>query len=114
MGASSQAFCCVDFRTDSAIEKAVVCEVISSVEICCALFYLGCITLAGESVQNADLVNWVMVGLQHVPRAEDVPLIYNMYVNFFLKVMPLQVMLLTYVVLHAWCTDFHDWHNQGR
>ncbi|GAB4821559.1 hypothetical protein N2152v2_008605 [Parachlorella kessleri] len=41
--------------------------------------------LNGESVTNADLVNWVMVGLQHVPRSEDVPLIYNMAVNFFIK-----------------------------
>ncbi len=36
-------------------------------------------------MSNADLVAWVMVGLQHVPRSEDVPLIYNMYANFFIK-----------------------------
>ena len=34
---------------------------------------------------NTDLVAWVMIGLQHVPRAEDIPLIYNMYANFFIK-----------------------------
>ncbi len=40
---------------------------------------------AGESVTNKDLVAWLMVGLQHIPRSEDVPLISNMFVNFFLK-----------------------------
>ena len=40
---------------------------------------------AGESVSDADLVAWVMVGLQHVPRSEDVPLIQNMFTNFFIK-----------------------------
>jgi Cu2+-containing amine oxidase len=40
---------------------------------------------AGESMIDQDLVAWVSVGLQHVPRSEDVPVIYNMFVNFFIK-----------------------------
>ena len=36
-------------------------------------------------MSNTDLVAWVMMGLQHVPRSEDIPLIYNMYTNFFIK-----------------------------
>ncbi|GAB4817152.1 hypothetical protein N2152v2_004198 [Parachlorella kessleri] len=39
----------------------------------------------GEPVSNTDLVAWVMMGLQHVPRSEDIPLIHNMYTNFFIK-----------------------------
>lgn len=29
---------------------------------------------AGESLNNQDLVGWVQVGVQHVPRSEDIPI----------------------------------------
>lgn len=29
---------------------------------------------AGEPLSNQDLVGWVQVGVQHVPRAEDIPI----------------------------------------
>ena len=31
----------------------------------------------GDSLQQADLVAWVTVGKEHLPRTEDVPLISN-------------------------------------
>lgn len=30
---------------------------------------------AGESTDDADLVAWVTIGLQHLPRSEDVPVV---------------------------------------
>ncbi|CAD7705112.1 unnamed protein product [Ostreobium quekettii] len=39
----------------------------------------------GESIVEEDLVAWVMVGLLHVPRSEDVPLISNFGTSFFIK-----------------------------
>lgn len=30
---------------------------------------------AGESTDMVDLVGWVMVGVQHIPRSEDVPVV---------------------------------------
>ncbi|GMH38438.1 hypothetical protein BSKO_06322 [Bryopsis sp. KO-2023] len=41
--------------------------------------------LDDESIVAEDLVGWVMVGLQHVPRSEDVPLISNFGTNFHIK-----------------------------
>ena len=29
---------------------------------------------AGELLSNSDLVGWVQLGVQHVPRSEDVPI----------------------------------------
>ncbi len=40
---------------------------------------------AGKPVSNTDLVVWVTMGLQHVPRSEDIPLIYNLYASFLIK-----------------------------
>lgn len=40
----------------------------------------------GESVTNTDLIGWVTIGVQHIPRAEDVPLISNFGANFYIKV----------------------------
>lgn len=45
-----------------------------------------CPTPAGESIVMEDLVAWVTIGVQHVPRSEDVPLISNFGANFFIKV----------------------------
>ena len=28
---------------------------------------------AGELLSNSDLVGWVQLGVQHVPRSEDIP-----------------------------------------
>ena len=39
----------------------------------------------GESIVDEDLVAWVMMGLLHVPRSEDVPLISNFGTQFFIK-----------------------------
>uniref|UniRef100_A0A1D1ZP82 Amine oxidase n=1 Tax=Auxenochlorella protothecoides TaxID=3075 RepID=A0A1D1ZP82_AUXPR len=41
--------------------------------------------LDGESVTNTDLIGWVTIGVQHIPRAEDVPLISNFGANFYIK-----------------------------
>lgn len=41
--------------------------------------------LDGESIVGEDLVAWVMMGVQHVPRSEDVPLISNFGTTFFIK-----------------------------
>lgn len=38
-----------------------------------------------ESIDNRDLVAWVMMGVVHVPRSEDVPLISNFGTQFFIK-----------------------------
>jgi Cu2+-containing amine oxidase len=29
---------------------------------------------AGEPLSNSDLVGWVQLGVQHVPRSEDIPI----------------------------------------
>eukprot|EP01024_Parvocaulis_polyphysoides_P074201 TRINITY_DN9571_c1_g1_i1.p1 TRINITY_DN9571_c1_g1~~TRINITY_DN9571_c1_g1_i1.p1 ORF type:complete len:226 (-),score=47.53 TRINITY_DN9571_c1_g1_i1:839-1471(-) len=39
----------------------------------------------GESIENQDLVAWVMIGLEHIPRSEDVPLISNLGIHFEIK-----------------------------
>lgn len=39
----------------------------------------------GEDIDNEDLVAWVMMGVIHVPRSEDVPLISNFGTQFFIK-----------------------------
>ena len=39
----------------------------------------------GEKIVEEDLVAWVMMGLIHIPRAEDVPLISNFGSQFFIK-----------------------------
>eukprot|EP00210_Caulerpa_lentillifera_P000478 g461.t1 len=41
--------------------------------------------LNDESITQTDLVAWVMMGLMHVPRSEDVPLISNVGSQFFIK-----------------------------
>eukprot|EP01025_Chloroclados_australasicus_P041421 TRINITY_DN4386_c1_g1_i2.p3 TRINITY_DN4386_c1_g1~~TRINITY_DN4386_c1_g1_i2.p3 ORF type:complete len:110 (+),score=8.30 TRINITY_DN4386_c1_g1_i2:50-331(+) len=38
-----------------------------------------------ENIVNEDLVGWVMVGIVHVPRTEDVPLISNLGIGFHIK-----------------------------
>eukprot|EP01024_Parvocaulis_polyphysoides_P014965 TRINITY_DN1637_c0_g1_i2.p1 TRINITY_DN1637_c0_g1~~TRINITY_DN1637_c0_g1_i2.p1 ORF type:complete len:430 (-),score=53.70 TRINITY_DN1637_c0_g1_i2:276-1454(-) len=38
-----------------------------------------------DTIVNQDLVAWVMVGLEHVPRSEDVPLISNLGIHFEIK-----------------------------
>ena len=43
------------------------------------------IVITGDSIQDADLVGWVTVGIQHIPRAEDVPVISNIPTGFTLK-----------------------------
>lgn len=37
---------------------------------------------AGESTDNVDLVAWVMVGLQHLPRSEDIPVVSATLIAF--------------------------------
>ncbi len=54
--------CMVTFAITNAA-CIVICEIICRI--------------AGESVVDADLVGWVMVGVQHLPRSEDVPVISN-------------------------------------
>lgn len=39
----------------------------------------------GEDIDNEDLVAWVMMGVIHIPRSEDVPLISNFGTQFFIK-----------------------------
>lgn len=41
---------------------------------------------AGERIQGADLVGWVTLGMQHVTRSEDIPLIANVQTYFLIKV----------------------------
>eukprot|EP01023_Acetabularia_acetabulum_P004083 TRINITY_DN11717_c1_g1_i1.p1 TRINITY_DN11717_c1_g1~~TRINITY_DN11717_c1_g1_i1.p1 ORF type:complete len:947 (-),score=198.93 TRINITY_DN11717_c1_g1_i1:162-3002(-) len=41
--------------------------------------------LDGEDIVNTDLVGWVMVGVVHVPRTEDVPLISNLGIGYSIK-----------------------------
>eukprot|EP00210_Caulerpa_lentillifera_P002350 g2255.t1 len=38
-----------------------------------------------ESINQEDLVAWVMMGLLHIPRSEDVPLISNFASEFYIK-----------------------------
>ena len=42
-------------------------------------------SIVDESIVNEDLVAWVMMGVLHVPRTEDVPLISNFGTQFFIK-----------------------------
>jgi hypothetical protein len=46
------------------------------------LMYIG---RSGESTTDTDLVAWVSFGLQHLPRAEDVPVVTNMGAGFSIK-----------------------------
>lgn len=39
----------------------------------------------GERIQGADLVGWVTLGMQHVTRSEDIPLIANVQTYFLIK-----------------------------
>ncbi|GMH42873.1 hypothetical protein BSKO_10792 [Bryopsis sp. KO-2023] len=41
--------------------------------------------LDGESIVKEDLVGWLTMGLHHIPRSEDVPLISNFGTSFFIK-----------------------------
>lgn len=41
--------------------------------------------LDNESIRQTDLVAWVMMGLLHIPRSEDVPLISNFASEFYIK-----------------------------
>lgn len=40
---------------------------------------------AGESTDNVDLVGWVMAGVQHIPRSEDVPVVSNFGSSFAIR-----------------------------
>lgn len=40
----------------------------------------------GEALRNKDLVAWVMTGREHIPRAEDIPLVTNFGSGF--KILP--------------------------
>lgn len=41
--------------------------------------------LNGESIVQKDLVAWITMGVQHIPRSEDIPLIANFGTSFYLK-----------------------------
>lgn len=38
-----------------------------------AFYFFLPFSSAGEPLSNQDLVGWVQLGVQHVPRSEDIP-----------------------------------------
>ena len=44
-----------------------------------------CACAAEEGTDDTDLVAWVSIGLQHLPRSEDVPVVTNMAASFSVK-----------------------------
>ncbi len=50
----------------------------------------------GDSTNDADLVGWVMVGVQHIPRSEDVPVVGS-HVSKYAAFGSLQIPALGYI-----------------
>ena len=54
-------------------------------DCCCCGDVPGVGPHAGEGTDDTDLVAWVSVGLHHLPRSEDIPVVTNMGAGFALK-----------------------------